>query len=174
MDKLDSVKAYRHALRYRKPCQACKRLELIQAKRLLQDRHKINSLPGHDRDLSINWTTIPATAPSFEGLWDAAIKSMKVLYHETAGSRVKIKIVMYTVLCQIDAKLKSRPITTISDDAKDLVPLTPSMLTNGFKSSQLPIVADPTIDEHTEDEKCPLKRFNYLHKLIADIWEMDS
>ena len=45
------------------------------------------------------------------------------------------------------------------------------MLLNGFKSSQLPIVADPFIDELTEHEKCPRKRFNYLQNLIAEFWK---
>ena len=32
----------------------------------------------------------------------------------------------------------------------------------------MPIVDDPTIDELNEDEKYARKRFNYLHKLIAE------
>ena len=56
---------------------------LIQEKRLPQDRNKIDSLPDHDRDFDINWITIPARAPSFEGLWEAAVESMKLLDQET-------------------------------------------------------------------------------------------
>ena len=73
---------------------------------------------------------------------------MKLLYHKTIGNRGKLHLdEMYTVLCQIEAVQNSRQITTISDDAKDTVRLTPSMLLKGLKSTQLSIVADPTIDE---------------------------
>ena len=73
-------------------------------KRLIQDRHKIDSLPDHVRDLGINWTTIPARAPSFRGLWKATVESMKLLYHKTIGNEEKLKLdEMYTVLCQIEA-----------------------------------------------------------------------
>ena len=93
---------------------------------------------------------------------------MKLRYHKTIGDGGKLKLdEMYTVLCQIEDIFNSRPITTISDNAKDTVPLTPSILLNGFNSSQLHIVADPTIVELIEDKKCSRKRSNYLHKLIA-------
>ena len=81
---------------------------------------------------------------------------------------------MYTVLCQIEAFLNSRPITTISDNAKDTVPLTPSRLLKGFKSTQLPIVADPTVDKVFKDQKWPRQRFTYLHKLIAEFWKKQN
>ena len=117
-------------------------------KRLLQDTHKKNSLPDHVRDLGINWTTITARGSSFGGLWEAAVKAMKLLYHKTLGNGGKLNPdEMHTVLRQIEAVFNSRPITSIADDVKDTEPLTPSRLLNGSKSSHLPIVADPTIDE---------------------------
>ena len=110
-------------------------------KRLLQDRHNINSLPDHVRDSGITWTTIPARATSCGGLWEAAVKSMKLLYHKTMGNGGKFKIdEMHVVLCQIEAILNARPITTISDDAKDSMPLTLSILLNGFESSVLALL----------------------------------
>ena len=91
-------------------------------------------------------------------------------YGKTAMGNLQLE--MYTVLCQIEAILISRPITTISDDAKytvhDDAKYTPSMLLYGFKSTQLTIVADLTIDE-----KCPRKQFNYLQKLIAEFWKFN-
>ena len=81
---------------------------------------------------------------------------MNCVYHKTRGKGGKLKLdEMYISHCQLEDILNSRPITTISDDAKDTVPFTLSMLLNGFKSSQLPSVANPTIDELTEKEKCP-------------------
>ena len=97
---------------------------------------------------------------------------MKLLYHKTVGNGGKLKLdEIYKVPCQIEAILNSRPITAISDDAKDTVPLTSLMLHNNFKSSQLPIVADLIIDKLNEDEKRPRKHFNKMHKLIAEFWK---
>ena len=62
-----------------------------------------------------------------------------------------------TLICHIQTRLKSRPITEISVDAEEAVQLTPLMILQCFKSSQLPIVADPPTNQPNEHEKLPPK-----------------
>ena len=50
--------------------------------------------------------------------------------------------------------------------------LTPSMLLNGFKSSLLPILADPTIDEVNENENCPQETIELLAQIDCRIVEI--
>ena len=76
---------------------------------------------------------------------------------------------VYTMLCQVEAVLNSRPLTVVSDDAKDSYPLNPAMLLTGFHNHQLPLVVSPI--PKTKDEEDPNKRFQYLQKLIAEFWK---
>ena len=70
------------------------------------------------------------------------------------------------MLCQVEAVLNSRPLTVVSDDAKDSHLLNPALLLTGFHNHQLPLVVS-TISK-TKDEEDARKRFQYLQKLIAD------
>ena len=73
------------------------------------------------------------------------------------------------MLCQVEAVLNSRPLTVVSDDAKDSYPLNSAMLLTGFHNHQLPLVV--SLIPKTKDEKDPKKRFQYLQKLIAELWK---
>ena len=73
------------------------------------------------------------------------------------------------MLCQVEAVPNSRPLTVVSDDAKDSSLLYPSMLVTGFHNHQLPLIVSPI--PKTKDEEGPKKRFQYLQKLIAEFWK---
>ena len=79
---------------------------------------------------------------------------------------------LYTIICQIEGILNSRPLTSFSDDPKDFMPLTPAMLVNGFNASQLPLVVEPV--RYLPNEECPENRFKYVSKLITDFWKQWS
>ena len=89
--------------------------QLIQVKRLLQDRHNKNSLHDHVRDSGIKWTTIPARAPSCGGPWEAAVKSMKLLYHKTIVTGGKFKLNEMYIARNLHF-LASRQITTCTKE----------------------------------------------------------
>ena len=143
--------------------------ELIKLKKLVRERYNCDSLPQSVLDLGINWATIPARASHFGGLWEAAIKSMKLHFQKIVGKATRLQLdEMYTITCHIEAIMNSRPITFIPNDALDNCPLTPSMLLTGFKRDYLPIVAD--VQDMKPDEQCPIKRFNYLQSMIQHFW----
>ena len=80
-------------------------------------------------DLGINWLTIPAKASRFGGLWEAGVKSMKLLLFKAIGTTAYLySDEGYTMPCQVEAVLNSRPLTVVSDDAKDSHPLNSAML----------------------------------------------
>ena len=64
---------------------------------------------------------------------------MKLLYHKTIGNKEE-KLEMHFVFCNVEAILHSRPITKISDAARDTVPLTPSMLLMVSSQVDLPFL----------------------------------
>ena len=83
--------------------------------------------------MSVVWTFIPPRAPHFGGLWEAAIKSAKKHLRRVMGKGVLNCEELHTLFCQIEMVLNSRPISFLSDDPKDELPLTPADLCMGAK-----------------------------------------
>ena len=81
---------------------------------------------------------------------------------------------VYTMLRRVEAILNSRPLTVVSDDAKDSHPLNPALLLTGFHNNKLALVVPPVPKTKDED---PKKRFQYLRKVIAEClkkWTTES
>ncbi|XP_062542246.1 uncharacterized protein LOC134210216 [Armigeres subalbatus] len=89
----------------------------------------------------IEFRFIPARSPNFGGLWESAVKSFKILFKRTIGTRALEYDKMQTVLTQTEAILNSRPLTPISNDPDDFEALTP-----GHFLIQRPLVAIPEPD----------------------------
>ncbi|XP_026331312.1 uncharacterized protein LOC113238692, partial [Hyposmocoma kahamanoa] len=71
------------------------------------------------------WHFIPPHAPNFGGLWEAGVRSTKGHLRKVVGNNTLTYEEMATVLAQVEACLNSRPITLLSDDPNDPLPLTP-------------------------------------------------
>ena len=103
--------------------------DLIKLKSMLKEKFGTDPLPQAVLDLGINWSTIPDKASHFGGLWEAGVKSMKLLLFKTIGTTANLYLdEVYTMLCQVEAILNSRPLIFVSDDAKDSHPLNPAKL----------------------------------------------
>ena len=86
----------------------------------------------------IKWHFIPPRSPNFGGLWEAGVRSVKNHLKRLLGeSFIKFEE-YYTVLTQIEACLNSRPITYLSDDPTDPLPLTPGHFLIGDALVALP------------------------------------
>jgi len=88
----------------------------------------------------INWHFVPARAPHFGGLWEAAVKSMKRHLKRTIGSGSLTVTEMITFLSQIEAIMNFRPLTPISDNPGELEVLTPGHFLIGDSIMSLPHV----------------------------------
>ena len=64
--------------------------ELIKWK-LLREKYAV-SLPEAVLIIGVNWVTIPARAPSFGGLWESSIKSMKLSLRKTIGKSTSLRM----------------------------------------------------------------------------------
>ena len=74
---------------------------------------------------AIEWKFIPEHAPHFGGLWEAAVKIMK-MHLRRIISNVKLTFEeMYTVLTQIESCLNSRPLVPLPPDDDGIEILTP-------------------------------------------------
>jgi len=94
-----------------------------------------------------NWKFIPPHGPHFEGLWEAAIKSMKYHLRRTMGFHIATYEELCTLLAQIEACLNSRPLCALSDDSFNPTYFSPGHFLIGKPLTQIP-AADYT------DVKC--------------------
>ena len=85
---------------------------------------------------SIEWLFIPPRSPNFDGLWEAAVKSMK--HHLHRGNSILNYEEMTTLLCQIEQVLNNRPLMAPANNPDDIFAITPSMLVNGSRLDAIP------------------------------------
>jgi len=83
---------------------------------------KLSSYLGSE---GIKWNFIPARSPHFGGLWESHIKIAKNYMKKVVGNSFLTFEELSTVFTQIEACMNSRPLSALSNDPKDLRPLTP-------------------------------------------------
>lgn len=87
------------------------------------------------------WHFIPPHSPNFGGLWEAGIKSAKYHIKRMTGTATLTYEEMATLLSQVEACLNSRPISVISNDLEEPMPLIPGHFLIGE-----PLVSVPSIN----------------------------
>ena len=95
--------------------------ELKELSEFLQEKKTQDIISQFCSSQSIEWKFISERAPHFGGLWEAAVKSLKLHLKRVVGE-VKLTFEEFmTVLTQIEACLNSRPLTQIpsEDDGTD-------------------------------------------------------
>ncbi|GFW84207.1 integrase catalytic domain-containing protein [Trichonephila clavipes] len=83
------------------------------------------------------------------------------LFTRDGGKAILTYEELLTVLCDCEAVVNSRPLTYVSEDPNDLIPLTPSLFLNGESSYD-------TIDLDLSEFSKFQKRIRYRRKLIHD------
>ena len=88
--------------------------ELKELLQFLQEKNNQTHICKFCTSKGIDWKFIPQHSPHFDGLWEAAVKSMK--FHLRRITR-DIKMTfeeMSTTQCQIEACLNSRPLVPLN------------------------------------------------------------
>ena len=112
----------------------------------------------------ITWHFIPPNSPTFGGLWESSIKSMKFHLRRVVGPSVLTYEELYTLLTQIEACLNSRPLSVLSDDPGDPSALTPGHFLIGTPLTSLP---EPSLQDVPQNH---LSRWQRLQQMLQHIW----
>ncbi|XP_055630624.1 uncharacterized protein LOC129771224 [Toxorhynchites rutilus septentrionalis] len=113
----------------------------------------------------ITWKFIPPRAPSFGGLWEAAVKTAKSTMVKTIGNSKLSYEDFVTVLTQIEANMNTRPLTPLSEDPSELDVLTPGHFLTGSSLAALP---DP---DYSNIPLNRLKHYQQLQQLVQNHWK---
>ena len=113
----------------------------------------------------ITWTHSPARAPSFGGLWESAVKSMKRHLKRIMGPLTFTFEELNTITCQVEACLNSRPLLPMTSHNQDgLCSLT---------AGHFLLLTAPRA--YPEDPRLPdaprlLKKWNQCQSVVKHFW----
>jgi hypothetical protein len=80
------------------------------------------------RQRSIQWQFNPPAASHMGGVWERQIRTIRKLLNMLLKEQSINDESLTTLMCLIESIINSRPLTTVSDDYRDLEPLTPNHL----------------------------------------------
>lgn len=113
---------------------------------------------------SVSWHFIPPHSPNFGGLWEAGVKSTKFHLKRVIGEATLTYEELSTVIIQIEACLNSRPISQVSENIDDPMPITPGHFLKGE-----PLITVP--DANYEMSKMnTLKRWQVTQRMVQNFW----
>lgn len=111
---------------------------------------------------NIQWHFSPPYSPHFNGLAEAAVKSMKFHLIRTIGDSILSFEQFSTVLTRIEAVLNSRPISPVSDNINDYTAITPGHFLTGNA-----LLARP----HPIADEKPIRKYQLMEKLVQHFWK---
>ena len=113
----------------------------------------------------IQWSFIPEHAPHFGGLWESAVRSMKVHLKRIIGDAKLTFEELSTILAQVEACLNSRPLIPMPNEDDGIEALTPGHFLIGRPLESLPDYPS------TFQTVSILRRWNLCQTLTRHFWQ---
>ncbi|XP_057339521.1 uncharacterized protein LOC130677020 [Microplitis mediator] len=139
--------------------------ELNELYTLLHSTEHKTTMQHYMLQQKINWHFIPPRAPHFGGLWEAAVKSFKKHFVRTVGDTPLTYDQLETYIVEIEAILNSRPISPLSSDPNDILPLTPGHFLIGG-----PLTTFPQVD-FTDTKSNRLSAWQHAQQMKQHFWQ---
>ena len=112
----------------------------------------------------IDWSFNPPYASHFGGVWERMIRSVRKILNGILQEQILNDDSLVTLMCEVEAIVNSRPLTTVSSDNKDLSPLTPNHL--------LTLKGSPRCDgDFTNNDLYCRKRWRHVQYLADLFWK---
>ncbi|XP_062713178.1 uncharacterized protein LOC134290149 [Aedes albopictus] len=123
--------------------------ELKELRKLFLSQQHKEAVERECGDDGIQFHFIPPRSPSFGGIWEACVKSVKTLLRKILGNAHLTESELQTALVQVEAMLNSRPITPL--------PI----------GRPLNAVPDPDLQDIPENR---LSRYQRVQQLVGHFW----
>ncbi|CAH2109061.1 unnamed protein product [Euphydryas editha] len=114
---------------------------------------------------STNWHFIPPSAPNFGGIWEAGVRCAKAHLKRVVGDTALTFEEISTLLTQIEACLNSRPLSVLSDNPNDPLPLTPGHFLIGESLLNINDV------DYSDQTVTGLDRWRMIQKMVNLFWK---
>ena len=88
--------------------------------------------------VEIEWVFNPPAAPHFGGSWERLVQIFKLSLYKVIGSRTLSDDILWTLVCEIESNMNSRPLTNVPSEINDPLPLTPNHFLLGRASLNYP------------------------------------
>jgi hypothetical protein len=123
---------------------------------------RISSFPIQQ---GINFHFIPPCSPHMGGIWEVGVKSTKFNLRWVVGNAKLTFEEFYTLLCQVEGVLNSRPVCPLSNNADNLQVLTPGHFLIGTSFLALP--GHNLIDLSSSR----LSRWSHVQQMVQRLWK---
>ena len=116
----------------------------------------------------IKWRFITERSPWRGGWWERFCGAIKVPLSNVLGRAFLSFNELTTLLVDMEGVINSRPLTAVSDDNRDPLPITPARLDIDRSLKQLPDAED---DKLEESSKRVMERYLCLQRLLEPLLE---
>ena len=113
---------------------------------------------------NIKWTFNPPAGSHHGGVWERCIRTVRKVMRAITKEQLLDDEGINTLMCEVEAIVNGRPLTKLSDDPRDLEPLTPNhllLLRNGPK-------VPPGI--FSKEDNCSSRRWRQVQYLANVFW----
>ena len=137
----------------------------VGAKRELSDNFNKICQDSRDQLLfrGMQWVFNPPGASHFGGSWERMIGVVRDILQNLLGSQTIDDDNLHTIFCEVETIINSRPLTVVSSDPNDILPLTPNNLLN---VGSVPVPMDVG-----EAESYSVKRWKQVQYVSDIFWK---
>ena len=115
----------------------------------------------------IKWRFITKRSQWRSGWWERFYRAVKEPLRKVLGRALLSFSELSTLLIKIEEVIKSRPLTAVSDDNRDPLPITPVHRAIGRSLKQLHDAED---DQLEDSSKRIMERYPYLQRVLNHYW----
>ena len=117
----------------------------------------------------IKWKFITERSPWRGGWWERMVRAVKEPLRKVLGKALLTFSEMNTLLVQIEGTINTRPLTAVSDDQRDPLPITPAHLAIGRPLNNIP---DVTVEDFSKESSSKIiERYLYLQRVFNCYWK---
>ncbi|XP_038063022.1 uncharacterized protein LOC119733709 [Patiria miniata] len=104
----------------------------------------------------IRWKFNPPAASHMGGPWERQIRTVRKILNTVMKQQVLHDESLSTMMCLVESVINGRPLTVVSDDARDPEPLTPNHLLLLRQNSALPVDVFQKQDQFSRSTEKPV------------------